>query len=173
MHTFIIAAVAENGVIGKDGNLTWHLPADQAFFFDRIKNAALLTGRTSFESAHGSQTFQDLSKVVILTSQKDYQAGAAVVAHDLNSAWSAAKKMNKAELAVLGGAKVYEQCMEKVDTLIITEIHASFDGDTFFPEINPQTWKETKRQFFQKDKTNPFDFSFVEYTNQKIANQHG
>ena len=173
MHTFIIAAVAENGVIGKDGNLTWSLPADQAFFFDRIKDAVLLTGRTSFESAHGTQTFQDLSKVIILTSRKDYDAGEAVVVHDLNSAFAAAKQLDLPELAILGGAIVYEQCMDKADTLIITEIHESFEGDTCFPSIDPEIWTETKRQFFKKDATNPYDFSFVEYKNRKIVKNHG
>lgn len=163
MHTFIIAAVAENGVIGAKGDLIWNLPADQAFFFERIKSAQLLTGRVSYESNHGSQTFQESERVIILTSQKDYSAGTARIAHSLEQAWEMATASAYEELAVLGGAGVYKEALDKVDTMYITEVHASFEGDTYFPEMEAGKWEEISRKDFPADEDNPYPYSFVTY----------
>ena len=136
MHSFIIAAVSDNGVIGAKGDLIWDLPADQAFFFNRIKAAQLLTRRLSFESEHGTTTFQNRDQVIILTSQEDYGGGKIRQAQTMDQAWQIALASDYEELAVLGGAKVYEEALSRVDTLYITEVHAEFEGDTFFPEID-------------------------------------
>ena len=164
MHTYIIAAYAANRVIGNKGDLIWHLPADQAFFFDRIKKSLLLTGRTSFESGHGSQTFQDLSRVIILSRQENYSVGEAHVVSNLDDALALAKTLAYQELAILGGAKVYEKTIDWVDELVITEIHETFHGDTFFPPIDLEVWEEVHREDFSKDVVNPYDYSFVRYT---------
>ena len=163
MHIFIIAAVAENGVIGSNGNLAWHLPADQEFFFNQIKDAMLISGRTSFESAHGSQTFQELDRVIILTRQENYQVPGAKIVNNLPDAFTFAHSSTYREIAVLGGAKVYEEAINQVDELLITEIHQSFEGDTFFPEIDQEVWKEYARESFPADEINPYPYSFVRY----------
>lgn len=163
MHSFIIAAVADNGVIGADGNLVWDLPADQAFFQHRIRSAQLLTGRISFESSHGQETFRDRNRVIILTRQEDYEAAGSRIAYSLEEAWQLAQAAPYEELAVLGGAKVYEQSLSRVDTLYITEVHAEFAGDTFFPEISRDDWQEVQREDFPADQVNSYPYSFVTY----------
>ncbi|HKK77576.1 MAG TPA: dihydrofolate reductase [Saprospiraceae bacterium] len=163
MHSFIIAAVAENGVIGADGDLVWDLPADQAYFKQRIRSAQLLTGRVSFESNQGQEIFPEEEQVIVLTRQKDYRAGNVRVAHSLAEAWQIAEDSSYEELAVLGGANVYKMSLPKVDTLYITEVHAEFEGDTFFPKIPEADWQEVQREDFPADKWNPYPFSFVTY----------
>jgi dihydrofolate reductase len=163
MHSFIIAAVADNGVIGADGDLVWDLPADQAFFEERIRQAQLLTGRVSFESHQGQKIFQEEGRVIVLTRQQDYQAGKVRIAHDLVSAWEMAMAAPFEELAVLGGANIYKKTLSKVDTLYITEVHAEFEGDTFFPEVSKEDWQEVDRKDFPADEKNPYPYSFVTY----------
>lgn len=163
MHSFIIAAVAQNKVIGANGNLPWNLPADQAFFAQRIRFAQKLTGRVSFESKQGREIFGQGKDLIVLTSQHNYQAGKALVAHNLEEAWHMALSSPFEELAVLGGAEIYKMMLSKVDTLYLTEIHAKFEGDTFFPDIPWKEWKEWERKNFAADQLNPYPFSFVTY----------
>ncbi|GAB5555250.1 MAG: dihydrofolate reductase [Saprospiraceae bacterium] len=170
MHKFIIAAVADNGVIGNGGDLIWNLPADQAFFLNRIKNALLISGRTSYESGHGSVVFQNPKRLIILTAKKNYQTDGAYLANSIQEAKELSKELDFEELAVLGGEKVYAQLLDWVDTLYITEIHENFVGDTFFPKIDPVDWKETQREDMEADAQNPHAYSFVTYKRTSRTN---
>ncbi len=109
MKKVIIAAVSDNEVIGTQNRLAWKMPADEQFLKEQIKGAAILTGRTSFESAQGSALYACDPKVIILTHQKNYQAPPAVVVHTLEEAFVEAEKLDSEKLAILGGGKVYEQ----------------------------------------------------------------
>ena len=163
MHSFIIAAVSDNGVIGAKGDLVWNLPADQAFFFERIKDAQLITGRLSFESNHGKDTYQDLERVIVITTQDNYKEGIVRLAKNMDQAWQMAQLVNVDEVAVLGGTRVYEEALHLVDTIYITEVHAEFEGDTFFPPINGEEWQESDRRDFPANENNPYPYSFVTY----------
>jgi len=163
MHKYIIAAVAQNRVIGKEGDLIWHLPADQAFFLERIKNSLLLSGRTSYESGHGSTVFQDPKRLIILTTRENYEADGAYIASSIQEALEIAEQLDFPELAVLGGEKVNEQLLDWVDTLYLTEVQEDFDGDTFFPKIDKHTWQEVSRKDYAADAANPYPYSFVTY----------
>lgn len=159
----MIAAVAQNRVIGNQGDLIWNLPADQAFFLDRIKDSLLLSGRTSYESGHGSVVFQDPKRLIVLTTQQDYQAGGAYIASSIPEAIQLAEALAFEELAVLGGEKVYAQLLDWVDTLYITEVQEDFAGDTYFPIIKHEDWEETDRQDHEADDKNPHAYAFVTY----------
>lgn len=163
MKRVIIAAVSDNGVIGTENSLAWKIPADEQFLKEQIQGAAILTGRTSFESAQGSALYACDPKVIILTHQKDYQAPPAVVVHSLTEAFAEAEKLDSDKLAILGGGKVYEQTINQADELIITEIHGNFSGDTHFPAIDPMIWLETRREDHAADTTNSIPYSFVYY----------
>lgn len=168
MKKIIVAAVAQNRVIGKAGELAWSLPADQAFFSSQVQEGWLLTGRTSFESAHGTSTFQDQERVIILTSNKNYQAGKAHIAHTLQEAYHVAEQYPAERLVILGGAVVYAEALADADEMILTEIHAAPGGDTFFPEVDFSQWIETRREDHHKDAQNPYDYSFVWYTRKQV-----
>lgn len=163
MQIVIIAAKSDNQVIGKENKLIWNLPADLAFFEQQIQGCLLLTGRKSFESPQGRSLFKDNPDVIVLTTQKDYNAGQALVASSVKEGMALAKKHPKDRLCILGGSSVYAESMDYADQLIITEVHETFEGDAFFPEIDPSKWKEVWREDHQKDEENPYDYSFVVY----------
>lgn len=139
------------------------MPGDLAFFLQQIKEGTLLSGRTSFESAQGLDIFSKRDKVIVLTRRADYQTSGAIVAHTVEQAFSLAEKMNTQRLCILGGADVYAQTIDLADELIITEIHGQFEGDTFFPAIDPKVWREQRREDYPADAENPCAYSFVWY----------
>jgi len=164
MQKIIVAAKSDNNVIGKDGDLPWHLPADLAHFKNLIQDGYLISGRKSYESPQGEEIFELGRKSVIITRQQNYQVRrGAKVAHSIDESYQIAEVDGAEEVFVLGGAGIYEQTINAVDKLMITEIHASFEGDTFFPEIDPEIWLEASRKDYPADAENPYPFSFVEY----------
>ena len=164
MKKVIIAAKSDNNVIGKEGGLPWHMPADLDFFARQISGGYLLSGRKSYESAQGEEIFRKQS-FVIVTRQSDYPVEEGEVAHSVEEGIAVAEKAGAGRLCILGGGEIYQQALSVADELIITEVHTEVeDGDAFFPEIDPRIWKETKRESHRKDRANPYDYSFVFYT---------
>jgi len=163
MQKIIVAAKSDNRVIGKENDLVWHLPADLRFFMATIEGAYLVTGRKSFESAQGEDVFGPNREFVIITRNKAYQSAIGKIAHSLEAAIRLAEEEGAERLCILGGATIYEQAMDLADTMILTEVHANFEGDTFFPIIDDAKWKEVSRIWHSKDEENPFDYSFVVY----------
>ncbi len=163
MRIVVIAAKSDNNVIGKENDFVWHLPADQLFFKQQIENSLLITGRKSFESPHGQLIFKDNPAVIVISKQKDYPIKNAMIAPSPQNAVEMARNLPYERVSILGGAAIYEASMDLADELIITEVHATFDGDTFFPQIKSEEWKESRREDYKKDLENPFDYSFVFY----------
>jgi len=168
MKKTIIAAKSDNDVIGRDQELAWELPADQHFFFNQIRDCFLLTGRASFESPQGKDIFANRDDVIIVTRQKKYRAGEKLVAHSVREAFRRAEAAGAERLCILGGGEIYRQTIDLADELIITEIHAQFEGDTYFPPIDPQRWEEDRREDYAADQHNPFAYSFVFYKRRFI-----
>lgn len=169
MQIIIVVAKSDNQVIGKDNDLVWHLPADLRFFMDTIAGAYLATGRKSYESTQGEDVFGLHRQFVIITRNKKYQTERGKVAHSLAAAIQLAEADGAKRLCILGGATIYEQALKVADRMILTEVHANFEGDTFFPTIDPNQWKEASRIKHFKDVENPYDYSFVVY--KRIAAQ--
>lgn len=164
MEKVIIAAKSDNDVIGKNGGLPWHMPADLDFLSRQIEGCYLLSGRRSFESAQGEEIFRD-RPFVIITRQEGYQPEGGKAAHSLAEGIAIAEADGARRLCILGGGEIYRQALPATDRLIITEVHTVIEsGDAFFPDINPEHWKEYKRESHKKDSRNPYDFSFVFYT---------
>jgi dihydrofolate reductase len=164
MEKIIIVAKADNNVIGKNNTLLWHLPADLEAFRKRLKDCSyLITGRKSFESVAGQEIFSGNEQVIVITKQKSYQGNRAKVAHSIEEALKFAQEEGAKKVCILGGGKIYQQTMELADQLIVTEVHAEFEGDTFFPEIDKSQWQEISRRDYHKDLNNPYDYSFVVY----------
>lgn len=163
MKKIIIAAVADNQAIGTQGELSWNMPADLAFFEKQIAGAFLLTGRTSYESEQGKELF-DKHDFVVLTSRQNYEVDGGFVAHSIEKAFEIASQQPHDRFCILGGAKVYEQTINMVDELIITEIHTTIDNaDAFFPIIDLNIWIEVQRTGHPSDEENAFPYSFVFY----------
>lgn len=164
MEKVIIAAKAANNVIGKDNSLPWHLPGDYEFFLRTIEGHYLISGRKYFESDQAREVFNKDAKGIVVTRKKDYQAQNAQVAHSIEEAFSLAEEDRVQKVYILGGGEIYRQTIALTDRLIITEIHAEFKGDTFFPDIDESDWQEVSRISHQKDAVNHYDYSFVVYT---------
>ncbi len=161
MLKIIIAAKSDNHVIGKDGDVPWHMPADLVFFEQTIADGWLLSGRRSYESAQGDFIFKDGCNAIIITRRQDYDAGGFAVANSLKEGIQKAEKEQVEKLYILGGGEIYRQAMDIADRLIITEIHTTLEGDTFFPEIDTRIWEEVQRDDHPRDAENPYDYSFV------------
>ncbi|MCO6476019.1 MAG: dihydrofolate reductase [Phaeodactylibacter sp.] len=167
MEIVIIAAKSENNVIGRDGGLPWHMPADLDFFNRQIDGCYLLSGRKSYETAQGRTLFKGKAFIVV-TRRKDYTLPEGKVGHSLKEGIAIAKRDGAKRLCILGGGEIYRQAMPMADEMIITEIHTKIeDGDVFFPEINLRDWKVYKKESHKKDAANPYDYSFVFYTRQQ------
>lgn len=168
MKKIIIAAKSDNDVIGRNNDLAWELPADQRFFLNRIRDCFLLTGRASFESPQGGSIFSGRKDVIVVTRQQGYAAGEAMVAHSIQDAFRQAGGAGASRLCILGGGEIYRQTIQLADELIITEVHAEFEGDAFFPPIDPRQWQVVHREDHSRDAENPYDYSFVFYKRRLV-----
>ncbi len=155
-----MAAKASNDIIGKDNELVWHLPADLKFFKQTTKGHTLIMGRKTFESLANPLPHRDSW---VVTRNKDYQCAGASVFHSLESALKTAEENGLETIFLLGGGEIYRQSMDIADKLIITEVHHEFDGDTFFPPIDPAIWQEVSRVAHKADEKNKYDYDFVQY----------
>ena len=161
MKLSIVAAVANNNVIGNENQLVWHLPADMKHFKNLTMGHTLIMGRKTFESIgkplKGRTT-------IVLTRQNDYDAQGCLTASSLKEATRMLKD-KKEEVFVVGGAEIYEQAMDLYHTrrIYLTRIFATFDGDTFFPEIDPEKWELIERVDFSPDEKNNYTYAFMTY----------
>ena len=154
----MISAVAENRVIGNKNTLPWHMPADFKYFKETTLNKVIVMGLNTFNSI-GAKPLPS-RKNVILNNDPNYVAPAeCFVAHSIDELMEMVK--DESEVMICGGASVYKQFLPLANRLYITEIHASPEGDTYFPEINMAEWKEVKREDHKADEKNNYDYSFV------------
>lgn len=155
MSLTLIAAVAKNGCIGKDGRLPWRIPEDLKRFKMLTTGHTVLMGRKTWESI--PEKFRPLPDRtnIVLTKQTDYDLPVDVERFDSLEKALAAHQFEE-DVFVIGGARIYEQTMGAADRLMITEVDQTIEGDAFFPKIDPEQWLETERE--------PHDgFAFVTY----------
>ena len=139
MRIFLIYARADNGVIGKDGALPWHLPNDLRHFKALTLGKPMVMGRKTFDSFPAPLPGR---RHIVLTRDTGWQADGAEVAHDVNEALDLA---GNTEIAVLGGAEVFSLFEPLACRIELTEIHRAYDGDTFMPAPGPE-WLVTRRE---------------------------
>ncbi len=155
----LIAAVARNGIIGRDNTLPWRLPEDLKRFKALTTGHPIVMGRKTWESLGrplpGRQN-------IVVTRDAAYQAAGATVITSLKDACSAAT--NPTEIFVIGGAEIYRIALPLADRLQLTEIKTDFDGDTHFPAIDHAIWREISRERHRATAENGgFDYDFVTY----------
>lgn len=156
MKISLIAAVAENRVIGKDNDLIWHLPEDLRFFKRVTSGHHILMGRKNYESIG-----RPLPKRtnVIITRNTAYQVEGCEVVHSLDEALELARKNGETEAFVIGGGEIYAQALSVADRLYYTKVNGSPDGDTYFPEVDWSQWKEIERVDHPSDERHIYSFS--------------
>lgn len=153
----LICAVAENNCIGDKGKLPWHIPEDLQYFKDKTKGKVVVMGDVTYESIIGyiGKPLPN-RKNVVLSFDKDYKDKVPAEVEVYHSIEDALKAHEGEDIYFSGGASIYKQSIDLADTLYITHVHQTVDGDTFFPEIDPKIWQEVERE--DKD-----GFSFVVY----------
>lgn len=162
MKISLISAVASNGVIGRDNDMPWHLPDDFAFFKRKTSHHPIIMGRKSLEAL--GKPLPNRTNIVI-TRNPDFTATGVTVVHTLEEAIESAKKADRPtnEIFVIGGAEIYAMALPIATTLYLTEIHQSFEGDTYFPTFDKAEWKEVSRRPHPVDERHAVPFDFVEY----------
>jgi len=154
----LIAAMAENRVIGRDNRLPWRLPADLRHFKRLTVGKPILMGRRTWESLPG--LLPDRPHIV-LTRDPGYLAEGARVVGDLAEALRAAG--DAPEMVVVGGAEIYLLTLPLARQLLLTLVHTEVEGDTWFPELPPGEWREVARERHEADEQNPFPYSFLRF----------
>lgn len=158
MKIAIIVAMDEQGLIGKNNDLPWRLSADLQYFRRTTMGKPIVMGRNTHESIGrplpGRQN-------IVVTRQSDYQAEGCDVVHSIDEALALCR--DQEEVMIMGGASLYQQVLPLADKLYLTQVHASLDGDTWFPDWSPQDWQLLSREDHPADDKNEFDYSFMLY----------
>lgn len=160
----IIVAVADNGVIGKDNALPWKISEDMQHFKRVTLGKPVVMGRKTYESI--GKPLPGRTNVVI-SRNPQFHAEGVEVAHSLQEALARAREVaardRVGEIMVMGGAQIYRETLPVADTLYITEIHASVEGDAVLSDIEWPLWREISREYRAAQPPNPYDYSFVCY----------
>jgi dihydrofolate reductase len=143
----LIAAVAENGVIGRDGEMPWHHPEDLRHFRRTTTGHPVVMGRRTYDSvvADVGGPLPDRTNVVLTSGDPELPVG-AVAARSVEEALARAAAAPGGETVyVAGGATVYEQLLARADRMVLTEVHETPPGDTHFPDVEWENWREVAR----------------------------
>lgn len=157
----MIAAIAENNALGKNNKLLWHLPNDFKRFKSLTSGHHIIMGRKTFESF--PKPLPNRTHVII-TRQKEYLAEGCIVVNSIEKALEACPK--KQDIFIIGGGEIYTLGLPFTDTIEITRVHQSLEGDAYFPEINEAEWKIKATEFNPKDKKHLYDYSYQTYIRQ-------
>lgn len=158
MSIALIYARAANGAIGKDGRLPWHLPADLKRFKALTMGRPMIMGRKTFQSLPGLLPGR---RHIVLTRKERWDSTGAEIARSVDEALDLARSTDE-NIAVIGGAAIFDVFMPVADRIELTEIHREFDGDVFMPPPGP-AWKEIAREDFEAEGDRPA-YSFLTYT---------
>lgn len=156
MKISLIAAMDKNRVIGKAGQLIWHLPADLRFFKTKTIGKPVIMGRKTFESIGRALPER---KNIIITRQTNFNPSDCEVVHSLQEALANASDAE--EVMIIGGAEIFNQSLEFADQMFLTLIDHEFEGDSYFPEWDEEEWKVVTEEFHPADDKNPYDFRLV------------
>ncbi len=156
MKLTIVAAVADNGVIGRDGTLPWHLPDDLRRFKSLTVGRPILMGRRTFDAI--GRPLPARTNLVLTRNPESLPAGV----HGVASVEQALEQSaGAAELCVIGGAEVYKQTLPRTDRLELTLVHAIVDGDVTFPDYQAEQWREVARIEHPADDRHAYAMTFL------------
>jgi len=160
----LIVAMDDRHLIGHAGTLPWHLPADLRRFRDLTMGHTLVMGRKTFTSI--GRCLPGRTSIV-LTRQKDLDVAGGIVATDWQSALNLADTQQR--LFVIGGAEIYRITLPDVRRMYVTFVQGEFRGDTYFPDINWDSWRVVREQSLPADDKNPYPTRFVEFVRSSLS----
>ena len=152
-HIFCVYARASNGVIGKDGKLPWHIPADLKRFKSLTMGKPMIMGRKTFESL---PSLLPGRRHIVLTRKERWDSTGAEVVRSVPEALALA---GPGEIAVVGGAAIYDVFLPFSDRVELTQIHKEYEGETFMPELGAE-WETVAREDFPEHNGQPA-YSFI------------
>jgi dihydrofolate reductase len=158
MIVTLIAALSENRVIGRDGDLPWRLPADLRRFKRITSGHTVIMGRKTFETLDAPLPDR---RTIVVTRRTDYQPVGVEVAHDLDDALALAG--GEDEVFILGGGEIYALALPRADRMELTIVHDEFDGDTFFPAFDEMEWRLVQAERHASDDRHAHAFTFRTY----------
>jgi dihydrofolate reductase len=159
----IIAAIAEDNVIGNNNDLIWHISEDLKRFKKITSGHTIVMGRKTYESL----PFKPLPnrKNIVISSQENLKFEGTLVVDSIDAVTKECK--TEEEIFICGGAEIYKQFLPISDKLYITKIHHNFQGDTFFPEIDYSEWKPEFNSGNLFDEKSELTYSFIDYSRKK------
>ena len=163
----IIVAKAKNNIIGKENKLIWHLPEDLKHFKELTTGHTIIMGRKTFESLGRALPNR---KHVVFSQNPDFKVDDenVEIVHSMLQIQEYIE--NEEENFVIGGAMIYNLLMPYVTKLYVTQINKDFEGDTFFPKIDENVWKEVSREKGLKNEENNLDYEFIIYKRGRSFN---
>ena len=163
----LIVAVAENGVIGRDGAMPWRLSTDLKRFKSLTLGHPVIMGRKTWDSL--KKPLPERANIVI-TRDKSFSSDGAIVAHSLSEARQIAEeeavKAKTDEIFVIGGGAIFKEALPFADRMYVTEILSPVGGDTFFPSFNPENWRALSTEMVPSGPKDTFPTRFVVYKRQ-------
>jgi len=136
----LVVARADNGVIGKDGKMPWHISEDLRRFKRLTLGSAMIMGRGTFESLPGLLPGR---RHIVVTRNPAWHADGAEIAHSAEEALALA---GDTPVSVIGGADIFALFEERADAVELTRVEGAPDGDTYMPPFDPARWRETSRE---------------------------
>lgn len=159
METGIIVAIANHNAIGKGNQLLCHLPEDLKHFKEITSGHTVIMGRNTFFSLPKG-ALPNRRNIVLSPDEESFEG--CETAHSIEAAIKLCSKDEK--VFFIGGAMIYKQAYPLVDKLYLTKIHADFDADTFFPEIDYNQWEKTGSESHESALNTKYNFTFENYT---------
>ncbi len=158
MIVSLVAAMAENRVIGRNGKLPWHLPKDLKFFKKLTVDHTVIMGRKTFEEIKHPL---DNRRNVVVSRNPGFHPRGVTVVPSLQEAL--ALGATEEEVFVVGGGEIFRQALPRADRLYLTVVHAQVEGDTRFPEFNQDGWVLESDERHEADDKHAYAFSFRTY----------
>jgi dihydrofolate reductase len=156
MRIALVAALARNGVIGRDNRLPWRLPADLQHFKQLTMGRPIVMGRRTWASLGRPLPGR---RNIVVTRDRAFRCDGCVVTHSIDEALAAAA--GSEEVMIIGGAELYAQTLPQADRLYLTQVMADVEGDVRFPDFDTADWVEVERRACKADGKNEYDYQFV------------
>jgi dihydrofolate reductase len=155
-----LVATNKDRIIGYENQIPWYLPADLKYFKKQTMGHHMLMGRKCYDSI--GKPLPGRTNIIV-TRDPFFIVSNCLIAHSIEEGILLAKKNNESELFIIGGGEIYKQSVHLWDKLYLTLVDITCDGDTFFPELNMDEWKELSREDHKADEKNKMDYSFIVY----------
>lgn len=174
MDIIIIAAIARNGVIGRDGRLPWHLKRDIERFKNLTMGHPVIMGRKTYESIPKLfRPLPDRTNIILSRQRREDQLQGVIVARAFQDALDhAAQSQGDDEVFIVGGAEIYKQFLPLADRLYLTHVLAEMAGDAYFPELNLRQWNPMREELTPADNENDFPSLFCVYERKCDGQAH-